>query len=244
LSVRAVLFDAGNTLLFLDYARLAAGVTPVAGVPLTAEGLAAGADQAAREMERGAATDRERASLYLETLFRLAGVADERLADVRAALLRLHAERHLWTGVDPGTPPVLARLKSAGMLLGVVSNSDGRVEQALAAAGLRDFFDVIVDSGLAGVEKPDPRIFRAALEALGVSPDEAIHIGDIYEVDVVGARAAGLQAALVDPDGRHGDRGLPTGRNVADVIALLASRGELVLDPERRKPDPAVRGQS
>lgn len=242
--VRAVLFDAGNTLLFLDYARLAAGVSPVAGMQLTAAGLAAGADQAAREMERAATTDRDRAALYLETLFRLAGVAEERMDEVRAALGRLHGERHLWTGVDHRTGPALARLRSAGLLLGVVSNSDGRVEQALAAAGLREFFDVVVDSGLAGVEKPDPRIFRLALEALAVSPDEAIYIGDIYEVDAIGARAAGLQAALVDPDGRHGDRGLPTGRTVADVIALLASRGELVLEPERHESDPAVRGPS
>ena len=91
MTVRAVLFDAGNTLLFLDYERLAAGVSPVAGVELTAQALAAGADQAAREMERGAATDRERAARYLETLFRLAGVAEERLEDVRAALHRLRS---------------------------------------------------------------------------------------------------------------------------------------------------------
>jgi putative hydrolase of the HAD superfamily len=238
LSIRAVLFDAGNTLLFLDYERLAAGVTPAAGIELTGGALAAVADRAAREMERAAATDRERASLFLETLFRLAGVPESRLEEVHAALIRLHGERHLWSGVDPRTLAALTRLRSAGLRLGVVSNSDGRVEQALAAAGLRAFFDVVVDSGLAGMEKPDPRIFGAALDALGVSPGEAIYVGDIYEVDVVGARAAGLRAALVDPEGRHGERGLPTGRTVADVIDLLASQGELVLEPL----EPAVRG--
>ena len=245
MSVRAVLFDAGNTLLFLDYERLAAGVSPVVGLDLTASGLARGADQAAREMERAAATDRERASLYLEALFRLAGVPDERLEDVRRVLHRLHAERHLWTGVDSRTAAALSRLRAAGLKLGVVSNSDGRVEQALAAAGLRDFFDVVVDSGLTGIEKPDPRIFAAALDALGIAPEEAIYIGDIYEVDVVGARAAGLAAALVDPDGRHAGRGLPTGRSVADVIDLLAREGELQLDPAASDHcEPAGRGPS
>ena len=62
MSVRAVLFDAGNTLLFLDYGRLAAGVTPVAGMRLTAAGLAAAAGPAAREVEGGAASERERAA--------------------------------------------------------------------------------------------------------------------------------------------------------------------------------------
>lgn len=243
MSVRAVLFDAGNTLLFLDYERLAAGVSPVAGFELTGQGLARGADQAAREMERAAATDRERASLYLETLFRLAGVPEERLDDVRAVLRRLHAERHLWTGVDAGTPAALARLRAAGLLLGVVSNSDGRVDEALAAAGLREYFDVVMDSGVTGIEKPDPRIFAAALDALSVPPEEAVYIGDIYEVDVVGARAAGLSAALVDPDGRHAGRGLPTGRTVAEVIDLLARQGELRLErADAASREPAVRG--
>ena len=245
MSVRAVLFDAGNTLLFLDYGRLAAGVSPVVGIALTAEGLALGADEAARAMEHGAATDRERASLYLETLFGLAGVPNERLDDVRAVLLRLHGERNLWTSVDSRTGPALARLRAAGLLLGVVSNSDGRVEQALAAAGLRDYFDVVVDSALTGVEKPDPRIFAVALAALGVTPEEALYIGDMYEVDVVGARAAGLSAALVAPDGRHAEPGLVTGRSVAEVIDLLARQGELRLDAaDSDHREPAVRGSS
>lgn len=231
MSVRAVLFDAGNTLLFLDYERLAAGVTPVAGVPLTAELLASRADEAARAMERAVGSDRERATLYLETLFRLAGVAEDRLDDVRAALWRLHGERHLWTGVDRRTVATLRRLRAAGFRLGVVSNSDGRVDQALAAAGLREYFDVVVDSDLAGVEKPDPRIFAFALEALQLRPDEALYVGDIYEVDVVGAEAAGLHAALVDPGGRHAGGGVPSAPSVAELIDLLARRGELSLQP-------------
>ena len=239
MSVRAILFDAGNTLLFLEYERLAAGVGPVAQVDLTGAGLAACAHQAAKEMERGAATDRERAARYLETLFRLAGVAEERQEDVRAALRHMHGERHLWSGTDARTEDALKRLRAAGMRLGVVSNSDGRVEQALAAAGLRQYFDVVVDSDVAGVEKPDPRIFLIALEALGVAPGEALYIGDIYEVDVLGARAAGLAAALVDPEGRHTARGVTTAGTVADLIELLAASGEISLEPA-----PAARGQS
>jgi len=231
LTVRAVLFDAGNTLLFLDYERLAAGITPVAGVPLTAELLASRADEAARAMERAAGTDRERATLYLETLFRLAGVTEDRLDDVRAALWRLHGERHLWTGVDRRTVATLRRLRAAGLRLGVVSNSDGRVDQALAAAGIREYFDVVVDSDLAGVEKPDPRIFAFALEALQLRPDEALYVGDIYEIDVVGAEAAGLHAALVDPARRHAGGDVPSAPSVAELIDLLALRGELSLQP-------------
>lgn len=199
--LRAVLFDAGNTLLFLDYARMAVAVGRALGVPLSGPRLAAGSRAATLAMERERAGDRERATAYLETLFVEAGVPSGRLDEVRSCLARLHGERHLWSGVADDTHDALARLRAAGLRLGVVSNSDGRAEEALAAAGLRDYFDVVIDSTLAGVEKPDPAIFRAALDALGVPPAQALYVGDLYEVDVIGARAAGMPAVLLVPPG-------------------------------------------
>jgi len=92
------------------------------------------------------------------------------------------------------------------------------VEGALQAAGLIDYFDVVVDSALVGVEKPDPAIFRPALEALGVTAAEAVYVGDLYEVDVVGARAAGLEAVLLAPDG---DRQSAPCRAVPSLSALV-----------------------
>jgi putative hydrolase of the HAD superfamily len=197
-----VLFDAGNTLVFLDYTRIAAGVATELELALRGEELAACAGEAARAMER-AGSDQERTAAYFEALFLQAGIPSERLAEVRGCLTRLHRERHLWCSVPASTRSALARLKAAGLLLGVVSNSEGRVEEALEAAGLRDYFDVVIDSGLIGIEKPDPRIFQAALEALAVSPEEAIYVGDLYEIDVVGARAAGIEAVLVTTTSIH-----------------------------------------
>jgi putative hydrolase of the HAD superfamily len=196
-SLRAVLFDAGNTLVFLDYERMAAGVGAALSLPLTGQQLAGGAVEAARAMERSAGNDQERAATYLEALFRLAGVANERMPEVRDCLRRMHGERHLWCSVQEHTRDALSRLRTAGLRLGVVSNSDGRAEQALAAAGLREYFDVVIDSSIFGTEKPDPAIFQAALDALGVAPEDALYVGDLYEVDVVGARAAGMEAVLL-----------------------------------------------
>jgi putative hydrolase of the HAD superfamily len=197
LPLRAVLFDAGNTLLFLDYARMADAVSRALGVALTGPALAAAAPAAARAMEQSRASDQERAAAYLETLFLAAGVPSTRLAEVRELLTRLHGELHLWSGIAPDAHETLARLRRAGLRLGVVSNSDGRVEEALTAAGLRSYFDIVVDSALVGVEKPDPAIFRAALEALNVAAEEALYVGDLYEVDVLGANAAGMAAVLL-----------------------------------------------
>src|SRR5689334_25356222 len=84
--LRAVLFDAGNTLLFLDYGRMAAAVGAALDLPLTGPGLAAGAAAAARAMEAPRTTDRERASAYLEALFLEAGVPPGRMGEVRDRL--------------------------------------------------------------------------------------------------------------------------------------------------------------
>jgi HAD superfamily hydrolase (TIGR01509 family) len=215
--LRAVLFDAGNTLVFLDYTRMAAGVSDALGVSLNATELASHAPEAARAMER-VGTDQERSIAYLEALFLLGGIPAARLGEVQACLGRMHQEQHLWSSVPPATRDALARLKASGLLLGVVSNSEGRVEQALEAAGLRDYFDVVVDSGRIGIEKPDPRIFHAALEALGVAAEEALYVGDLYEVDIVGAQAAGLEAVLLGSSSK-----CRATRSIEDLVDTLLS---------------------
>ena len=86
-------------------------------------------------------------------------------------------------------------------------------------------FEFVIDSGEVGVEKPDPRIFQIALERMGVSAADALYVGDLYEVDVVGARAAGLDVVLLDPSGEHSGRDVKTVRSVAELAdGLLAAR--------------------
>jgi putative hydrolase of the HAD superfamily len=196
---------------------MAEGVGAALGLPLAGDRLAAGAAEATRAMEQVRGADRDRATVYLETLFTLAGVPAERLGEVRTCLAGLHEERHLWCATADGTFANLERLRAAGLRLGVVSNSDGRVEAALTAAGLRDCFEVVIDSALFGSEKPDPAIFRAALEALGVAPNEALYVGDLYEVDVLGARAAGIEAILLLPETTAAPSDV---RRVASLAAL------------------------
>jgi HAD superfamily hydrolase (TIGR01509 family) len=179
---------------------MATAVSGALGLPLDPGRLAAASDAASRAAEAVRGADRDRGRVYLEALFTGAGIPGARMDEVGVCLERLHAELHLWGRLASGTRHALDRLRAAGLRLGVVSNADGRVEEALVAAGLRDCFEVVLDSALAGVEKPDPAIFRAALDALGVAPAEALYVGDLYEVDVVGARAAGMQAVLLVRD--------------------------------------------
>jgi putative hydrolase of the HAD superfamily len=202
-AVKAVIFDAGNTLVWLDHAYLVE-LLREHGVEATPERIIEAeyeAKQVMDEMVRSgqAGTDESRGRVYFHEIFRQLGVADDAFAPLAKRLWARHAEHNLWGSVRERTAETLEELRSRGLRLGVISNADGRVDALLAAVGLREHFDFVIDSALVGVEKPDPRIFRMGLERLGVAPEEAVYVGDIYEIDVVGARAAGMAAVLVDP---------------------------------------------
>jgi putative hydrolase of the HAD superfamily len=98
----------------------------------------------------------------------------------------------------PDARPALARLRERGLTLVCVSNWDYALPEVLDRAGLGGMLDGVVTSAGAGARKPDPAIFRAALELAGCEPDEALHVGDTEEEDVAGARASGIPALLLD----------------------------------------------
>lgn len=132
-----------------------------------------------------------------------AGVTEQEMGEIGTRFRAMHAEASLWRVIRPGTVEALDRLKSAGIKLGIVSNADGRVEADCTRSGIAKYFDVIVDSHVVGIEKPDPRIFRIALERLGVAAEETMFTGDIYSIDMIGARAAGIAGKLIDCHGLY-----------------------------------------
>lgn len=99
----------------------------------------------------------------------------------------------------------LARLRARGLLLAVISNWDYSLHRILASLGIHMYFDLVVASLEVGVEKPDPEVFRYALRALQVDPEEAAHVGDHPIDDVQGALSAGMRAVRIDRSG--GDAG-------------------------------------
>jgi putative hydrolase of the HAD superfamily len=221
-----LLFDAGNTLVWLDHPFLVEllgehGVRTTPRALLEAEhGAKLHLDRLVREGRGG--DDRARAGAFFARVFEGVGVPPEHLPALADRLRSRHRERNLWCRVAEGTPATLAALREAGHRLGVVSNADGRVEALLESLGLRAYFDVVVDSGTVGVEKPDPRIFALALERMGAAPEDAVYVGDIYEIDVIGARAAGMRALLLDPLGRFGDLDCETLSSLDELPARLA----------------------
>jgi putative hydrolase of the HAD superfamily len=104
--------------------------------------------------------------------------------------------------------PVLLALREAGARLAIVSNWDSSLPALLDRLGLASWFDAIVVSHLEGMEKPRPELFLRAVLRLGGAPGEALHVGDVPELDEAGARAAGISSVIVDRRSRLGaDRG-------------------------------------
>lgn len=200
--VSALLFDFGGTLAFLDFGLLASELSRP-GRTLDARLLEEAEYEGRAALDRRLLADPksdvgEAYDGFMRAWMGAAGIAEEELPQIRQRLRELHEKETLWRVVRPGTFEALERMKSAGLKLGVVSNADGRVEADARRFGLARYFDVIIDSEVVGVSKPDPRIFHIALERLEVAPEETLYTGDIYSIDMVGARAAGITGKLID----------------------------------------------
>jgi putative hydrolase of the HAD superfamily len=98
----------------------------------------------------------------------------------------------------PDAATALGTLRASGMRAAVVSNWDCSLGDVLAGVGLAGMLDAVVTSAQVGAAKPDPRIFEAALAAVQCPPTRAMFVGDSIEIDVAGARAAGIRSVLLD----------------------------------------------
>ena len=144
-----------------------------------------------------------------------------RFDDYFAALFAFFARAEAWR-LYPETLPTLAQLKRSGFVLGVISNFDSRLFGLLDGLGISPFVDPIVISTHAGAAKPAREIFTQALVRIGVQAAEALHIGDSYEADIVGAKAAGLTPVLVDRRGQEQGAGeYLTVHSLADVCTII-----------------------
>lgn len=147
-------------------------------------------------------------------------------AATRAALADLndyHRQFNLWELVPPAVVPALEALRAMGLRLTVVSNANGTLRAHLERLQLARWFDCVLDSCELGVEKPDPRLFEIALERSGARPESTIHVGDLYHVDVVGARAAGLRAVLLDETGLYADADCRRLQSLGELVEAIAN---------------------
>jgi putative hydrolase of the HAD superfamily len=225
--IQTVFLDAGGVLVNPNWLRVSEELARH-GVSVAASRLADAEPRAKKRLDSGetiqATNDRQRGWTYFDLVLTEAGVT---LGDPTAAALQqlhtYHQTYNLWETVPDEVRPSLAALRAAGRRLVVVSNANGTLHRAFDRLGLTDAFDLIFDSHQEGVEKPDPRFFQIALERSGADAATTMHVGDIYHIDVVGARAAGLTPALLDVGGLYPDCDCLRVRSLSELVDVLAS---------------------
>jgi len=241
LTIDWLFLDAGNTLIGLDY-RLLLDALAASGFPVDEIRLRRAELDARPHLDRAILRrwkqdglprtgwlEREIWKGFWRRVLELAGADSYRADELVEAVLGVIRPASSWSRVEPETLTALDELARRGVRLGVISNSDGSLRGHLDRLGLAGRFEVIVDSGQAGVEKPHPDIFRLALEAAGgAAPTRSLYVGDIYAVDVMGAAGAGWNALLFDPWDRHAPAELPeeapacrTIRSIADLPSMI-----------------------
>ncbi len=224
--VKTLFLDAGGVLVFPNWTRVSA-VLGQHGIKVDPGKLAAGEPHVRKQIDEPAlirsAPDEKRGRRYLDLVFDAAGVPPSRERDAALDELRTyHARHNLWEVVPPDVVPALERLRRLGLQLAVVSNANGTLCAKFERVGLARCVDCVIDSAEVGIEKPDARIFECALERLGARRESTLHVGDIYHVDVVGARAAGIRAMLLDPLDLYAEYPCERVRSLDELVARVS----------------------
>jgi putative hydrolase of the HAD superfamily len=124
------------------------------------------------------------------------GLPDGLFRAIEAAFIH----RAAWY-VYPDVEPAVEQLRRAGLRLAVISNFVWGGPELIHDLELARHFETLVISARVGFQKPHRAIFRHALERMGVHPSEALHVGDSYAADILGARRVGIRAVLIDRNG-------------------------------------------
>jgi HAD superfamily hydrolase (TIGR01509 family) len=213
LELDTLFLDAGGVLVNPDWVRVSEALGRH-GVAASAQALSAAEPFAKRQLDTATAVpatnDAARGWLYFDLVLAQAGIPRSDGTEAALAELRAyHSRFNLWQSVPEDVRPSLARFRAAGLRLVVVSNANGTLHGLFDRLGLAQFFDHLFDSHLEKVEKPDPRFFTLALERSGGRTMRTVHVGDLYHVDVAGARSAGLEAVLLDAGGLYPEADCP-----------------------------------
>jgi len=202
---RVIFFDVGNTLLFPNRAKMLARISTHRHP--TIEQWQALERKTKNEFDQGMQSGSvDHGFWWTFHTYLLAELGED--ASFRSALIENTQNSANWDQILPGTREALDRIHQ-NFRIAVISNADGGIERVLSRCGIADCFESITDSGIVGVEKPRPEIFAAALKSMQARADESLYVGDVYSVDYIGARNAGMEAILLDVAGAYRDRELP-----------------------------------
>lgn len=213
-----IFFDVGNTLLFPNRARMLAPLA--AEMHPSLEEWQALERRTKQEFDQGLISGKIDHGFWWTFhthLLNQINAFDEGVRDTLVANTQNSAN---WDQILPGTREALERIRER-YAIAVISNADGRIDAVLGRCGICDCFASITDSGNVGHEKPHPEIFTAALREMKADPAESLYVGDVYSVDYVGARNAGMDAVLFDISGAYRQRELPRVESLPELESWL-----------------------
>jgi len=215
---RFIFFDVGNTLLFPNRARMLA---PLPGEKHpTLQQWQALERRTKQEFDQGLMSGQVDHGFWWTFHTYLLQQCNALDDGVRNALVENTQQSANWDQILPGTRDALDRIRKQ-YEVAVISNADGKIDAVLDRCGICDCFASITDSGNVGREKPHPEIFAAALRAMNANPAESLYVGDVYSVDYVGARNAGMDAVLFDVSGTYRSREWPRVESLSDLETWL-----------------------
>ena len=219
---RFIFFDVGNTLLFPNRARILAPLAEDRRPTL--DEWQALERRTKHEFDRGMISGTPDHGFWWTFHTHLLQQLKAEIDHVRDTLVRNTQNSANWDQILPGTREVLNRIRER-YATAVISNSDGNIDAVLRRCGICDCFASITNSGNVGKEKPHPAIFAAALRAMNADPADSLYVGDVYSVDYIGARAAGMQAVLFDVAGAYRNAEAPRVESLAELESWLAEKG-------------------
>lgn len=227
----AVLFDAGGTLVHVDY-QVVVELAGARGYHVDGHALRLAEaaeriaiDRRSEESEGAIGVDASRVGRYFRGLLATSEIPFAAAAEIASEMEAVHRAENLWRVPLPDALETLLGLRRCGVRTAVVSNADGRAESTLETAGLSEHLEFVVDSHFEGVEKPDPEIFRRALQRLDLPPERVVYIGDIYSIDAVGARAAGLSPVIIDSTNTYNGLDCPIIRGLRELMEPVEAGG-------------------
>jgi HAD superfamily hydrolase (TIGR01549 family) len=224
--IKTLFLDAGGVLCHPSWTRVSDALAQE-GVEISAAALAAAEPLAKRDIDRAsvvqATNDSQRGWTYFNQVLHHANVT---LSDAtESALARMreyHGSHNLWETVPADVPATLEAFRRIGLKLVVVSNANGRLRRLFDRVGLTGYFDAVLDSHEWGVEKPDPRLFQLALQHSRATADTTAHVGDLFHIDVAGARAAGLrEGVLLDSHNLYPDVDCRRIRSLDELLTVI-----------------------
>ncbi len=206
--IQAIFFDIGDTLVFDDPPLPMRLATAFRAVGLTVDearfpgAYRRGEAYAVEQYLRGIPWEDPQS--LAEAVKRILTTLDLPVPNLPELLMAFRAvpfERR----VQPEALALLAELKGRGFCVGAISDWETTLPELLKELGIAEYLDALAISEVVGVTKPDPRLFREALHQANVAPENSLHVGDWFELDVTGARAAGMSAVLFDWAGRRSE---------------------------------------